>query len=76
MPNVPVGLKPVSSSIVPASAWNSSSAFGLAIENACCVSAPSIDADGFVSVITASVSLVASQLLYSEGERSSLSFWA
>jgi hypothetical protein len=40
------------------------------------VSAPSIDADGFVSVRTAVVSSWASQLLNSEGERSSLSLIA
>ena len=63
MPKVPVGRKPVSSSSVPASALNSSSAFGLAIENACWTSAPRSEADGLVSVITAVVGLRASQLL-------------
>ena len=51
------------SSSVPASALNSWSAFGLAIENACWTSAPRSEADGLVSVITAVVGLRASQLL-------------
>ena len=48
---------------MPSSALPSWSAFGLAIENDCCESAGMNVADGFVSVITAVDSSVASQLL-------------
>jgi hypothetical protein len=60
--NVPEGVKTPSASVVPSSALNSCSAFGLAIENACCDSAGMNVADGFVSVRTAVDSSVASQL--------------
>ena len=56
-------LKTPSASMVPSSALNSCSAFGLAIENACSESAARNVADGFVSVSTAVVSSFASQLL-------------
>ena len=63
MPNVPLAVKTPSASTVPSSALNSVSAFGLAIENACCESAGMNVADGFVSVRTAVDASVASQLL-------------
>ena len=62
VPKVPVGWKTPSASTVPSSALNSVSAFGLAIENACCASAGMNVADGFVSVMTAVDSSCASQL--------------
>ena len=62
MPNVPVGVKTPSASTVPSSALNSCSAFGLAIENDCCERAGMNVADGFVSVSTAVLASVASQL--------------
>ena len=58
VPNVPSGRKTPSASSVPASAWNSSSAFGLAIENACWESA----GIGFVRFRSTVNSSVASQL--------------
>ena len=63
VPNVPLGWKTPSASTVPASALNSFSAFGLAIENACCESAGMNVADGFVRLRTTVFASVASQLL-------------
>ena len=63
VPKVPDEVKTPSASAVPSSALNSFSAFGLAIENACCESAGMKVADGFVSVRTAVDASVASQLL-------------
>jgi hypothetical protein len=62
VPNVPVGVKTPSASVVPSSALNSVSAFGLAIEKACCERAGMKVADGLVSVRTAVCESVASQL--------------
>ncbi len=73
MPNVPVGLKPVSSR-VPSSALNSSSAFGLAIANGASVSAPSTEADGRVKLSFTVVSSIASQLAKRLSPRPSFSF--
>jgi hypothetical protein len=62
VPYVPVGRKPVSSSTVPSSAPNSSSAFGLAIVKFVSASAPRNDVEALVRLSTTVNSSVASQL--------------
>jgi hypothetical protein len=62
VPNVPLGVKTPSGVDGALVGLNSCSAFGLAIENDCCERAGMNVADGFVSVSTAVLASVASQL--------------